>query len=303
MAKDPSGLGTMTRTQVWLAAARPKTLWAAIVPVVVGTAMAVGDGVFHWPAALAALLGAMLIQIGTNFANDYSDFVKGADTHERVGPLRVTQAGLVSPRAVRNAAVVTFGASVLVGSYLIWRGGWPVLLIGLLSITSGWLYTGGPKPLGYLGLGDLFVLVFFGPIAVGGTYYVQALSISSPVLVAGLAPGFLAVAVLVVNNLRDIVQDSKANKRTLAVRFGPRFARLEYVGCIVMAVAIPVGLALWLEGRLGLLVCLALLPVALPSVLGVFRTDGPALNPLLGRTARLMLVFSVLFAAGWTLGW
>lgn len=292
----------LTRTAVWIAAARPKTLWAGIVPVWVGTAMALGDGVFHLWSAFAALVGSVLIQIGTNIANDYSDFMKGADTEARQGPLRVTQAGLVPPRVVRNAAIGTFAAAFLVGLYLIARGGWPVLLIGVLSIVSGWLYTGGPRPLGYLGLGDLFVLIFFGPVAVGGTYYVQALHVTMPVLWAGISTGLLAVAILVVNNLRDIEQDGEAGKRTLAVRFGVSFTRMQYVVSLVGAVAIPVVMAVVLDARMGLLLCLLLLPLAFPVVRGLYRSSGPALNPYLGRTAALMLVFSLLFGVGWTLG-
>jgi 1,4-dihydroxy-2-naphthoate octaprenyltransferase len=290
-----------SRLGLWVEAARPKTLWAGIVPVLIGIAMALGNDVFHWPSALFALLGSLLIQIGTNFANDYSDFVKGADTEQRIGPRRITQAGLVSPIAVRNAAILVFGLAVVSGGYLIVRGGWPILLIGVLSIVSGWLYTGGPRPLGYVGLGDLFVLVFFGPIAVGGTYYVQALSIAPSVVAAGFSPGLLSVAVLVVNNLRDIRQDELAGKRTLAVRFGASFARKQYAASIALAVAIPVAMALLMVDRLALIGCLAVLPVAWPTVRRVYTTEGQELNPLLAATARLLLVYGLLFSVGWML--
>ena len=283
---------------VWLAAARPKTLGAAVAPVLMGTAMAFGDGVGHALSAALALLGALLIQIGTNFSNDYADFLKGADTHERQGPLRVTQAGLVSPEQVRAATILTFGLSVGIGAYLIWRGGWPVLAIGVASILSGVLYTAGPRPLGYLGLGDLFVLVFFGPVAVGGTYYVQALDIEAYVLAAGLAPGLLSVAILAVNNLRDVDQDRQVGKRTLAVRFGRGFARAEYGLCVVGALLVPVALAVLLD-RWALLACLLTAPLAWIAVRRVRTADGGALNPMLGATGRLLLVFSVVFAAAW----
>ena len=303
MAQNHSYLpASRSRLGIWIEAARPKTLWAGVVPVVIGTAMAVGDDVVHWTSAILALLGSVLIQIGTNFANDYSDFVKGADTEERIGPQRITQAGLISPQGVRLAAILTFGAAVVSGGYLIVRGGWPILLVGVLSIVSGWLYTGGPKPLGYLGLGDLFVLVFFGPVAVAGTYYVQALEITPAVVAAGFGPGLLSVSVLVVNNLRDIIQDKKAGKRTLAVRFGPSFARQQYAFCVALAVAIPVAMAMLIEDKIALMGCLVLLPVSWPTVRRIYLRDGQELNPLLGETARLLLLFGVLFSVGWIVG-
>ena len=206
--------------QVWLSAIRPKTLGAAVSPILIGTTMAFADGKGHALAALAALLGALLIQIGTNFSNDYYDYIKGADTEERLGPVRVTQSGQVRPKTMLRNFVMVFGLATLVGIYLVFRGGWPVVIIGILSIASGILYTGGPWPLGYLGLGDLFVLIFFGPVAVAGTFYVQALEITPVVIFAGLGPGLLATALLAVNNLRDEPTDKKVGKLTLAVRFG-----------------------------------------------------------------------------------
>ena len=211
--------------RVLFLAVRPKTLSAAVAPVMIGTTMAYAGGQGNAGAAFAALAGALLIQIGTNFANDYFDYLKGADNEERLGPLRVTQAGLVEPETMFRNFVLTFGLAALVGFYLVYRGGWPIVLIGLLSIASGILYTAGPWPLGYLGLGDIFVLIFFGPVAVCGTFYVQALEVTEIVFYAGLGPGLLATALLVVNNLRDEATDRKAGKRTLAVRFGPAFAR------------------------------------------------------------------------------
>ncbi len=270
-------------------------------PVVIGTALAIGNGVFHWLSALLALTGAVLIQIGTNIANDYSDFVRGADAEDRLGPRRVTQAGMVSPSSVRNAAILIFLAAAASGAYLIYRGGWPILVIGVLSIISGWWYTGGPQPLGYLGLGEPFVLLFFGPVAVAGTYYVQALELTPAVVAAGFSPGLLSVAVLVVNNLRDINQDRRAGKRTLAVRFGAAFARSEYAFCIALAVAIPVAMAVVMDDRLALLFCLLLLPIAWPTVRKVYAREGLELNPLLGGTAKLLLVYGLLFSAGWIL--
>ena len=202
-----------SRVQIWIMAARPKTLWAAVAPVAMGIAMAADAGGMHIPAALAALFGAVMIQIGTNLANDYFDYRKGTDQPGRLGPTRVTQAGLVTPHAMRIAITVTFSLAVVAGAYLVWRGGWPIVAVGLLSILFGFLYTAGPYPLGYNGLGDIFVLIFFGPVAVGGTYYVQTLDINTAVLIAGLAPGLFSVAILTVNNLRDIGTDAEAGKK------------------------------------------------------------------------------------------
>lgn len=302
---DPSGASDPSdrRFAIWLHAARPKTLWAALAPVVIGSAMAWEAGVFHAPSALAALLAAILIQVGTNFANDLGDFHKGADAQDRQGPLRVTQAGLVTPRAMGRATALVFAAAFLVSLFLVARGGWPVLVIGVLSILAGILYTAGPFPLGYHGLGDPFVLVFFGPVAVAGTYYVQGLSWPPEVMLAGVAPGLLAVAVLVVNNLRDLEGDRLAGKRTLAVRFGRTFARVEYAACVVGAAAVPVLLA-WRGGppRRGVLLAALILPLmARPLAIVARRSDAASLNPMLGNTARGLLIYGVLFAWGWLL--
>jgi len=282
-------------------AARPKTLAAGLTPVLIGTAMAGAAGGFHLASALCAALGALLIQIGTNFANDYFDFVKGTDTEERIGPKRATQAGLVSPRTMLFATVLIFALAFVPGAYLVYRGGWPILAIGIVSVICGVLYTGGPFPLGYLGLGDLFVLVFFGPVAVGGTCYVQALSLSDDVLIAGLMPGLFSTAILTVNNLRDADTDVRTGKRTLAVRFGKTFARWEYLLCIVVAGAIlPVYLCIQAGGHwFALASCAALLP-AVPLVRNVFTSnDGVVLNNTLAGTGKVLLLFSVLFSVGW----
>ena len=227
---------------VWLMAARPRTLTAAIAPVLVGTAAAIADGGFAPLPALAALCGAVWIQIGTNFANDYFDARKGADS-ERVGPTRVTQAGLVAPRAMRRAIGLAFGAAFACGIYLVAVAGWPVVAIGLASILCGVAYTGGPYPLGYHGLGDLFVFVFFGPVAVAGTYFVQTLRWSPAVAWISVPVGSLCVAILVVNNLRDLGSDRKAGKRTLVVRHGRRFGRAQYGLLVAAAYAAPAVLA------------------------------------------------------------
>lgn len=293
-----------SRIKIWLHAARPKTLWAAVAPVVIGTAMAYGDVIpIDWLSVVCALSGALLIQIGTNLANDYFDFVKGSDTVHRLGPTRATQAGLVSPGTMRRAYRIAFGLAVLPGAYIVWRGGWPLLIVGLLSIVCGILYTGGPLPLGYLGLGDVFVLIFFGPVAVGGTYYLHALEITSSVVVAGFAPGLISVALLAVNNMRDMDEDRAAGKKTLAVRFGRRFARVEYlVSILIAAFVIPLYFYSVSGGRFFLLVPLVVVTGATPAIKTVFTaTDGPSLNRVLATTGKLLLAFSVVFSMGWVL--
>ncbi len=290
------------KLRVWLVAARPKTLWAGIAPVIMGTAMAVDDGVFHALSALAALVGSVLIQVGTNYANDYFDFVKGTDTDERLGPARATQTGLVTPAEMKRATMVVFAAALIVGAYLVWRGGWPIVAIGLSAIACGVLYTGGPFPLGYLGIADVFVLVFFGPVAVAGTYWVQARSIDAYPLIAGLAPGLLSVALLTVNNLRDVDGDAEAGKKTLAVRFGPAFAKVEYLFCVLAACAIlPLVLCLATRAHwLSLAGCGALALAFVPAH-SVLRVTGPELNKTLAATGKMLLLFSVLWSAGWLL--
>jgi len=288
--------------RIWLAAMRPKTLPAAIAPVVVGTAMAAKAGGLHLPSALCALLGALLIQVGTNFANDYADCVKGADQPDRLGPLRVTQAGLVTPAAMRAATAAAFLAACLPGLYIVYRGGWPFIAIGLASIACGILYTAGPFPLGYIGLADIFVLVFFGPVAVGGTYYVQTRGLTLDVVLAGLAAGLISVAILTVNNLRDIEQDRRANKKTLAVRFGRGFARLEYAGALALAaIAVP-AILYFHSGRIAILLPVFALAAAVSPLRTVLTcTDGPRLNAALAGTGKLLLLWSLLFSMGWML--
>ena len=290
-----------SRLKVWLWAARPKTLWAAVSPVLVGVAMAVADHAAHPIPAVLALLGAVFIQIGTNFYNDYADFVKGADTSERKGPLRVTMAGLVSPRAMKRATVVAFALAVAAGGYLIWRGGWPIVIIGVSSILFGVLYTAGRYSLSYLGIADVFVFVFFGPVAVGGTYYVQALTLRPEVLVAGIAPGLLSVAILLVNNIRDIEEDRAAGKRTLIVRLGRNFGVRLYAVCLYAALITPVLLFAWTKNHPWAMATVALLPVAVSAVRKLRTARDPqALNKLLGETARLLL-YALVFSVGWVL--
>ncbi|MFZ0389100.1 MAG: 1,4-dihydroxy-2-naphthoate polyprenyltransferase [Calditrichia bacterium] len=293
---------SLPRWKIWWLASRPKTLWAAVAPVLIGTAMAYHDGLAHWPSALLAAVCAVLIQVGTNFANDFFDFQHGADHSERLGPMRVTQAGLVPPEHTRAAFILAFSLAFFIGIYLIYRGGWPLLAIGLLSILFGITYTGGPFPLGYYGLGDIFVLIFFGLIAVGGTYYVQALQFHWLVLLAGLAPGFFSTAILTVNNLRDIYTDKGAGKRTLAVRFGITFSRLEYLFSIVAGSLIPLLLFLLTWRHPWVLAACAVLLLAWPSIKIVFsEKPGIIFNEVLANTGKVLLIYSVLFSVGWIL--
>ena len=305
----------ISRGRAWLMAARPQTMPAAISPVLVGVGVAVHEGLFAPLPAAAALLGAILIQIGTNFANDYYDAVQGADTEEREGFIRVTAGGIIEPAAVKRAMWLTFAAAILVGSYLVYVGGVPILVIGLLSVASGIAYTGGPYPLGYHGLGDLFVFVFFGLVAVTGTVYVQAAATVAGVpiglpegtvpalaLLSSLPMAGLTTNVLVVNNVRDKEEDSKTGKRTLAVRFGYGVCRAEYVAMLALAYAVPVWLFL---GEFGPAVLLPLLSLPFAAVVArtvLTQTSGEALNPALERTGQLLALYAVLFTAGLILG-
>jgi 1,4-dihydroxy-2-naphthoate octaprenyltransferase len=286
-----------------MVAARVRTLPAAAAPVVVGAGAAIGMGRFALVPALAALVGALLLQIGANIANDLFDFLRGADTAERVGPLRVTQAGLLSPRQVRAGMCAVFAAAALIGIYLIAVGGWPIVLIGLTAILAALAYTGGPFPLGYHGLGELFVFLFFGLAAVGGTYEVQARAVDVVAWWAAVPIGLLAVAIIVVNNLRDIVTDRAAGKRTLAVRFGERATQWEYLTLIAIAYAVPP--VIWITGvavSAWVLLPLLSLPLVPSLVRRVRRERGRALNGVLAGTARLELVYGLLFALGLALG-
>jgi 1,4-dihydroxy-2-naphthoate octaprenyltransferase len=280
----------MPRHRAWLLAVRPKTLTAAAAPVFLGSGLAASHDAFRWLPALAALTGAFLIQIGTNLANDYYDFLRGGDTDQRIGPVRVTQAGIIRPSTVRNAAFFVLGLALLVGVYLVWVGGWPIVIIGLASLVCAVIYTGGPFPLAYHGLGDLFVFVFFGLVAVGGTYWVQALSLGMDVLLAGAGMGTLATAILVVNNLRDIRTDAVAGKRTLAVRLGVGGTRVEFFFLVFFALSVPpLGVAFYGWPALTVLaVVVAGLPIVGPmGRIRAFKEDGDprTLIPALAGTA------------------
>ena len=289
----------MSTLRLWLVAARPRTLPAAVAPVVVGSALALSEGVFRPLACLAALVGSVFIQIGTNLSNDYSDARRGADTEERLGPVRVTAGGLMPPRHVLVGTYVAFGVAVAAGLYLAAVAGWELLVVGVASILAGILYTGGPRPYGYEGLGELFVFVFFGVVAVVGSYYVQTEQLRWEAFALAVPVGLLSSAILVVNNVRDIDTDRRAGKRTLAVKLGRERARILFAAMIVLSFAVPAGTALFGGLSAWLLVTLAALPLAPPLVETVFsRTDGPALNGALAGTGRLLAVFSLLLAAG-----
>jgi 1,4-dihydroxy-2-naphthoate octaprenyltransferase len=280
-------------------AARPRTLPAAVAPVLVGTALAGTDHVFHPLRFIAALVGAVFIQVGTNLSNDYSDARRGADTDDRLGPVRVTAGGLVPPRQVLIATYVSFGVAVLAGIYLIAVAGWGLLLVGAASILAGVLYTGGPRPYGYEGLGEIFVFLFFGLVAVTGSYYVQARHLPWEAFALAVPVGLLAAAILLVNNVRDLETDRRAGKRTLAVRVGR--PRTRAVFAAVVYAAYPLSLVTWLFGplRAWLLLPWLSLPLAAPVVRTVRnRVDGPSLNQALAGTGQLQLAFCVLLSAG-----
>lgn len=284
--------------QVWIQAARPATLPLSAAPVLMGAAFGLIDEVFDAVAVFFALWVAIFIQIGTNIANDYFDFKKGADTEDRLGPARVTQQGWAAPQTVLLAAILCFLLAFMGGLVLVAKAGMVLLAVGIVSILAGAWYTGGPMPLAYTGLSDIFVVIFFGPVAVLGTYYAQAQELSFPVAIASLALGLIATAVLVVNNLRDRTTDVVANKRTMVVRFGRTFGEIEHAFCLLApfvatVVGVLVGWFTW-----GALLSLILLPLAFKEIQAVQAKDGADLNPHLAGSARLAVLFSLLFSVG-----
>jgi 1,4-dihydroxy-2-naphthoate octaprenyltransferase len=295
----PARAEVSTTARIWLMAARPRTLPAAVAPVLVGTSLALGDGHFNALAFVAALLGALLIQVGTNLSNDYSDARRGADADDRLGPVRVTAGGLVPPRQVLLATYISFGLAVLCGIYLVAVAGPELLAVGAASILAGVLYTGGPRPYGYEGLGELFVFLFFGIVAVAGSYFVQVQQLPWQAFVEAAPVGLVVTAILVVNNLRDSDSDRRAGKRTLAVRLGRERTRVLYATMLALAfVGAPLP---WAFGSMGpwLFLSWLALPLALGPVRAVrTRVDGPSLNVALANTGRLALVFCVLLSGG-----
>jgi len=285
--------------RIWLMAARIRTLPAAVAPVLVGTALAGFQSIFHPLRFVAALIGSIFIQVGTNLSNDYSDARRGADTEDRLGPVRVTAGGLVPPRQVLIATYVSFGIAVLAGGYLVAVAGWQLLLVGAASILAGVLYTGGPRPYGYEGLGEVFVFLFFGIVAVAGSYFVQVKHLEWEAFALAVPVGLLAAAILVVNNFRDTDTDRRAGKRTLAVRLGRERTRVLFASMVYLAYLLtPVT---WAFGPLKAWVMLPWLtiPVAAPIVRIVRnRTDGGSLNGALAQTGMLSLAFCILLSAG-----
>ncbi len=285
--------------RVWVDASRPKTLAAAFTPVLVGVALAFRYDAINWAASLVALFCAFLIQIGTNFANDYYDFKKGADTADRIGFIRATSAGLIAPEVMLRATGLTMFIAFLSGLYLVWIGGWIVLAIGLLSILFGILYTGGPYPLGYNGLGDVFVFLFFGIVAVMTTYYINAQEWLNDSFWASLAIGALCTNILVINNLRDVAQDVVAGKRTLGVLFGDRALKIEYTLMLAMAFAVPPHFYFRLGYDAWIFLPFLSIPIAAGLLRAVwFEENKRKLNPVLERTAQYMAIFGILFSIG-----
>lgn len=288
-----------SKFKIWLSAARPQTLSAAFVPILIGASLAWNHGLFRWDTTIVALICAFLIQIGTNFANDYYDYQKGADAIGRIGFARATSAGWVSPSSMLRATILTMCLAFLSGLYLVWVGGWVILVIGLLSILFGILYTGGPFPLGYNGLGDLFVFIFFGIVAVMGTYYMNTFQWNLSSFIASIPAGALSVNILVVNNLRDVEQDRISGKRTLGVLFGEKALKIEYTLLIAIAFLIPVWIWFMTDGSAIILLPLISLPLAYKLNQQIWNhVDKKNLNRALEKTAQFMVVFGLLFSLG-----
>ena len=288
--------------RVWFLAARPKTLPASAAPVLVGWGLAASVGAFAPGPALAALAGALLLQIGANLSNDAFDFANGADQADRVGPMRVTQAGLATPRQVLTATAVVFALATAVGAYLACVGGWPIIALGVAAILTALAYTAGPLPLAYLGLGEVAALLFFGPVAVLGTLLVQSHAIPPSAAWLSLGPGLLSAAIMGVNNLRDRETDARANKRTLAVRLGPGAARTLYTLELITAFALPVVLVALHLLPPGALAALGALPLVAGPLRQVYRSEGAVLNDALAGTAKVLLAYGLLLALGLALG-
>ena len=288
----------MTSAKALIMAARPKTLTAALVPVAAGTALAHAHGALRADAALACLLVALFIQIGTNYANDLFDFLKGTDNEARLGPTRATSAGMTTPRQMAVATAIAMLLGFVSGLYLVSLTGWPLLALGVLCIIAGVAYTGGPFPLAYNALGDVFVFVFFGLIATAGTYYTQALSVHPGALMLGAHIGALATCLLIVNNTRDIENDRAHRKITTAVLLGPRRARAMYVLVLISAYLFVIGAVAAQVVSPGALACLLATPLAVKAARALYTNDGAALNPVLGKTSGVLLVSGLLMSAG-----
>ena len=282
----------------WILTARLETLPAAISPVMLGSALAFHDGFFHIFICIMTALAAVLIQIGANIANDVYDYQKGTDRNDRLGPARATQSGLISPEKMKKAMWQPFALAICIGSYLAFVGGWPIVIIGLASITAGIAYTGGPYPLGYYGLGDVFVFIFFGLIAVSGTYYLQTQTVNELSLWMGAIMGMLSTAILVVNNIRDADTDKLSGKNTLAVRFGKEFSKIQYSTLMLIPFLLPLYIWWNFENELSLLITIFALPISFHLINQIFSLTGSDLNLVLTRTARFLFIFTTLLSAG-----
>ena len=282
----------------WLLAARLKTLPVAISPVILGSALAIHDQSFHTFICIITIFTAVLIQVGTNFANDVYDYQKGSDREDRLGPKRATQSGLIYPQKMKKAMWLTFGLAICLGFYLASIGGWPIVLIGLTSIAAGIAYTGGPYPLGYHGFGDLFVFIYFGLIAVTGTYFLQVGEVNNLSIWLGSIMGMLATAILVVNNLRDIDADKLSGKYTLAVRMGKTFTKIQYSILVLIPFLVPVYIWWSYESELSLLLTIFALPISFFLIKEIFTLTGRELNSVLTRTVRFLFIFTILLSTG-----
>ena len=280
----------------WILASRPKTLPAAVSPVILGLALAYSDNQFNILVGFLTLLASILIQIGTNFANDAYDFLSGADDEDRLGPKRAANSGLLKPKDMLNKMCIIFLLSLAIGCYLAYIGGWPIVLIGSLSILSGIAYTGGPYPLGYNGLGDIFVFIFFGLIAVPGTYYLQTNTINYESILLGIVSGSFSTAILIVNNVRDLNTDKKINKKTLAVLFGKKFCELEYFLMIFLGFSMPIYFNLFLNYKSSILLVLVTIPIAIKLILELHYEEGEKLNSVLEKTARLYMIITIILS-------
>lgn len=291
-------VNSLTKFKSWLLASRPKTLPASAVPVIVGSSIAVYDSKFIFSAAIIALFCSLLIQIATNFVNDLYDFLVGTDKKDRKGPTRALASGLLSAKEMKAGIFITFGVAFLLGLYLVYLGGWIILVIGILSIIAGIAYTAGPFPLAYNGLGDVFVFLFFGFVGTVGTYYVQALEITPFVFWASIPVGALVTNILVVNNFRDIEEDSKAGKNTLAVLFGKTFTRIQYITFMIVSYLVPVVAYFTYKQSLFMFLPLLTIPLSFRLVSMIFRYEGKSLNITLELTAKLSAIYGILFAIG-----
>ncbi|MCZ7602171.1 MAG: 1,4-dihydroxy-2-naphthoate polyprenyltransferase [Melioribacteraceae bacterium] len=288
----------ISKIESWLLASRPKTLPAAVMPVFVGTSIAIHDGLFNPIAAIVALLCSLLIQIGTNFVNDLHDYLKGSDKKDRLGPVRVLVSGLISENEMRIGIAVVFSTAFILGMYLVYLAGWFIFIIGVLSLIAGYAYTAGPYPLAYNGLGDIFVFIFFGFVGTIGTYYVQAQEITMLVFWSSIPVGALITNILVVNNYRDLEEDKIAGKNTLAVKFGSTFAKMQYLIFMILSYSILLLVYFTYKQSIYVFLPLLTLPIAIKLVSMIFKLSGKDLNSTLALTAKLSAVYGILFAVG-----